>query len=985
MALSVIQRPDANLYVNDPPLYQEQPYYYSRWSAAFLPLVYKISNTKFPTNTEDAVDTYTAVTNNNGFAKFDLAGTAYQTYIRGEKVLIEGTVYSGVYEVIAIQGDQLTLNVAFSETDTGTANKYYDNYATLVRLYAGVPAYHPYAAQDPMTLIGTFSIAPNPSNIAVIDVADLVRQKISKDNDLSASGRPNDLDAWTCFYIEYAETYDTYTGGIPETVITNFTVDNLQGITPVSITNGSFTSSLTGWSQTNRFTDGNFIWDSGSAKYPSTGTVLFSNTLYQNGVNIKKSIAYKLVIEYEINVVIQQLASVGVYIGNTEVLGRIYGSIGEIFFNSTITSITETKTIYFTSEKDTTHIGIDVYLGNINNTILIKSISIEEATANYDTAFIFASNSTRQFFDYAKNERSRYGGNMAEYVMNYNTEGILGKFLTRFEKPVLFPNYYQDISCILPQSTLDIPFTQDGLLYRVRTLDANGSELSHTDTEIVNNGDGVYRLRLDNKIGSGAKADVQLIRTITTPKSTDIYYDFTNQSDLYYSIDGNAFEMVTLAQSYLMAGISVFDNGKAVISMYKEISGSYYHIFNLFNNGELTNISNIITATNQAFPYLKAFDENNFVALNTASQKTLNIRRNGVTKTINLSSQSIVAYSVNGASMETIFLTGKPSSSINATIYEMDLTDSFRIFKIYENFSQFASTEFEIVDGYIFTIRNKNMDNSNSYLSKLDAVTAAETSIQVPFHDYYLDLAFENANNGFLLHRNNIYKYTNGTVTTYTDLNSLRTSEGDTTIYQGIQHVGEGVYVIWSASHIYKYTGAWASLGKKSPTENFGTTSVNGLYKLQTDTFQISERLPFDIDNTCTNQSMHLSWLNSLGNWEHFVFTAKKSYEKNIDDFTISSNSILANFPDNFDSETYDDKIKVDAFDVVTVRSQYVERKQLDIIAEILQSLRVQYWYSFDKKITVIVDSKKVSKYTDGDRLFAIEFDIIMPKIQTQS
>ena len=127
MALSVIQRPDANLYVNDPPQYQEQPYYYSRWSAAFLPLVYKISNTKFPTNTEDAVDTYTAVTNNNGFAKFDLAGTAYQTYIRGQKVLIEGTVYSGVYEVIAIQGDQLTLNVAFSETDTGTANKYYDN------------------------------------------------------------------------------------------------------------------------------------------------------------------------------------------------------------------------------------------------------------------------------------------------------------------------------------------------------------------------------------------------------------------------------------------------------------------------------------------------------------------------------------------------------------------------------------------------------------------------------------------------------------------------------------------------------------------------------------------------------------------------------------------------------------------------------------------------------------------------------------------
>ena len=982
MALSVIQRPDANLYVNDPPQYQEQPYYYSRWSAAFLPLVYKISNTKFPNNTEDAVDTYTAVTNNNGFAKFDLAGTAYQTYIRGQKVLVEGTVYSGVYEVIAIQGDQLTLNVAFSATDTGTANKYYDNYATLVRLYAGVPGYHPYAAQDPMTLIGTFSIAPNPSNIAVIDVADLVRQKISKDNDLSASGRPNDLDAWTCFYIEYAETYDTYAGGIPETVITNFTVDNLQGINPISITNGSFTSSLTGWSQINGRGRLEWVWDSGSAKYTGDG-LRFSKTLYQE-VNFKKSIAYKIIINYEIDTAIDFELINGIL--NVYASNLPQGSDADLIYTKSVyDDFSETKTIYFTPDKDVKYIGINgivVY----DKTIKINSITAEEATANYDTAFIFASNSTRQFFDYAKNERSRYGGNMAEYVMNYNTEGILGKFLTRFEKPVLFPNYYQDISCILPQSTLDIPFTQDGLLYRVRTLDANGSELSHTDTEIVNNGDGVYRLRLDNKIGAGAKADVQLIRTITTPKSTDIYYDFASQSDLYYSIDGNAFEMVTLAQSYLMAGISVFDNGKAVISTYKEVSGSYYVVFNLFDNGTVTYIANLIAATFTvtSFPYIKAFDENNFAAIDTPTNQ-LFIRRNGITKKINLSSLTITMYDVNGATMNTLFMTGVQTGSSRVTIYKLDNTNTLSVFYVYETFSYFATVAFAIAGGYVFTIRNIIGDTSNSYLSKLDTVTETETTISIPYHLTYVDLAFENANNGFLLESSTIYKYTNGVVTTYTDLNSLRTSEGDTTNYKGIEHVGEGVYVIWSQSHIYKYTGAWSSLGEKSPSNLLIDTSYSGLYKLQTDTFEISERLPFDIDNTCTNQSMHLSWLNSLGNWEHFVFTAKKSYEKNIDDFTISSNSILANFPDNFDSETYDDKIKVDAFDVVTVRSQYVERKQLDIIAEILQSLRVQYWYSFDKKITVIVDSKKVSKYTDGDRLFAIEFDIIMPKIQTQS
>jgi hypothetical protein len=976
MALLVIQRPDANLYVNDPPQYEEQPYYYSRWSAAFLPLVYKISNTKFPLNTEDAVDAYTAVTNNNGFAKFDLAGTAYQTYIRGEKVTVTGTVYSGVYEVIAIQGDQLTLNVAFSETDTGTANKYYDNYATLVRLYAGVPPYHPYAAQDTMTLIGTFSIAPNPSNIAVIDVADLVRQKISKDNDLSASGRPNDLDAWTCFYIEFAETYDTGAGGIPETVITNFTVDNLQGITPISLINGSFTSNLAGWSQIKALGNGDWIWDSGSAKFPDTGVQSWSKTIYQE-INLKKSIAYKLTLNYQIDNATHTRGDIRVYASN-----QAKGASEDILFYKHVTNdISETVVINFTPNKDLKYISFAAYVSYTSASVKVNSITLEEAIINYDTAFIFASNSTRQFFDYAKNERSRYGGNMAEYVMNYNTEGIMGKFLTRFEKPVLFPNYYQDISCILPQSTLDIPFTQDGLLYRVRTLDANGSELSSTDTEIVNNGDGVYRLRLDNKIGPGAKADLQLIRTITTPRETLIYYDLTNQSDIYYSIDGNDFEMITLAQSYLMAGISVFDNGKAVISTYKLISGSYYVVFNLFDNGTVSYIGNLISPAFAAFPFLKAFDENNFVALDTPTNQ-LYIRRNGVVRTISLANETVTGYRINGASMDTFFITGKPITTNQATIYELDATNSFRIF---ETNSQFAGEELAIAGGFIFTIRNKNGDTSNSYLSKLNAVTASETSIQVPFHDYYVDLAFENANNGFLLHVNNIYKYSNETVTTYTELNSLRTSEGDTTDYKGIQHLGEGVYVIWSKTHIYKYTGAWASLGDTSLIGELINTSFDGLYKLQTDTFQISERLPMDIDTTCTNQSMHLSWLNSLGNWEHFVFTAKKSYEKNIDDFTVSSNSVLANFPDNFDSETYDDKIKVDAFDVVTVRSQYVERKQLDIIAEILQSLRVQYWYSFDKKITVIVDSKKVSKYTDGDRLFAMEFDIIMPKTQTQS
>jgi hypothetical protein len=54
-------------------------------------------------------------------------------------------------------------------------------------------------------------------------------------------------------------------------------------------------------------------------------------------------------------------------------------------------------------------------------------------------------------------------------------------------------------------------------------------------------------------------------------------------------------------------------------------------------------------------------------------------------------------------------------------------------------------------------------------------------------------------------------------------------------------------------------------------------------------------------------------------------------------------------------------------------------RDRLDIVAEIIESIRVQQWLSNTEKITVIVDTDSISKYTDGDKLFAIEFDIIYP------
>jgi hypothetical protein len=972
MALTVIQRPDANLYVNDPPEYQEQPYYYSRWSAAFLPLVYKISNTKFPTNEEDGVDVYTTVTNRQGYARLNLV-TSYETYIVGEKLTVSGSVYTGVYEIREVGTNYVTLDVAFTVTDTGTVVRYYENYSTLIKLYAGVPEGHPFYATDPMSYIGTYSIAPNLQNVAIIDIADLVKQKISQNNDISGTGRPNDLNAWTSFYIDFAETYDVYENRIPSTFISNYTVDNLQGITPISITNPDFTSNLNGWTQVKGVGNNNWIWDSGSAKYPSTAVESYSKNLYQE-INLKKSVPYKLILNYEIDNVPDAGGAINIFASNSlnpKRADAIYSK------QQNVTDLSETKTIYFTISADIKYIIIQAWTSNKNVVVKVHSINIEEVGLNYDVAYIFASNSTRQFYDTITKKRSIYGGNMAEYVMNYNEQGILGKFLTRFEKPLLFPNNYFDISTILPQSTIDIPFTEDGLLYRVRTLDANGVELNVTDTEIVNNGDGVYRLRLDNKIGSGVKGDLQLIRTTTTPQKTDMYIKSTN-GDVYWSNDDNSFEDDTIAD-YDIYAVDVYDYGKAIISAWDSISGTYYRAFYKIDNGQFTLIDTDTNATNYFYKTLKAFDENNFVAISVGVGLTptenqfIGYYKNGFRR-VSLSGYEVTY--IDAASITEIYIQGRPTTQPAAGIlkYNGSSIENWYQFPFQSNVNGIKTLK--VAFGYVFMVFDKS--DSTTWLAKINTSTKAYQEYSLPSNGY-IGIDFISENEGYFITADipaEIYKFENGAATLYTGIDALRTAAGDTTQYTNIEHIGEGIVVATSEKRGYKYIGEWIDMGELDASATL--TIYSGLFKYKTETFKISEQHPFEIDSECSKYNIYLSWINRLGNWEYFKFTERKTYEKNVEN-TLVRRNIFDAFPDKFTSETQDDKIRIESVDKVTVRSQYMTRERLDIVTEIIESIRVQQWLSNTEKITVIVDTDSISKYTDGDKLFAIEFDIIYP------
>jgi hypothetical protein len=178
--------------------------YTSRWNAGGgdLPLIYKLESDTFPTNSVDATDTVTSVTNSNGYAQLNLSGT-YETYTVGQYLTVATTNYTGVFRIRAITSStQIVIDTTFIVTDTGTIQLYYIGYYIEVNVYAGIEASHPLSTG--ISLIGTLKSVPNSANIAVIDVREYV-QALLYNRFTQTNG--NDVNLWTDFYITYREVY----------------------------------------------------------------------------------------------------------------------------------------------------------------------------------------------------------------------------------------------------------------------------------------------------------------------------------------------------------------------------------------------------------------------------------------------------------------------------------------------------------------------------------------------------------------------------------------------------------------------------------------------------------------------------------------------------------------------------------------------------------------------------------------------------------
>lgn len=138
---------------------------------------------------------------------------------------------------------------------------------------------------------------------------------------------------------------------------------------------------------------------------------------------------------------------------------------------------------------------------------------------------------------------------------------------------------------------------------------------------------------------------------------------------------------------------------------------------------------------------------------------------------------------------------------------------------------------------------------------------------------------------------------------------------------------------------------------------------------------------------SCCGNNIDLQWLNRLGGWEHWSFTAFKTFGDNISNVETIQKDILQDWDTDFiTGQTESEHISIEANDTIVVRSQDLTIQQINAIKNIKKSIKVNDETDLNNIVTVLVDKAPFQYRTDNDKRHSIEFQITYPGeiIQTQ-
>jgi hypothetical protein len=136
---------------------------------------------------------------------------------------------------------------------------------------------------------------------------------------------------------------------------------------------------------------------------------------------------------------------------------------------------------------------------------------------------------------------------------------------------------------------------------------------------------------------------------------------------------------------------------------------------------------------------------------------------------------------------------------------------------------------------------------------------------------------------------------------------------------------------------------------------------------------------------TAGDNYINLTWLNSVGGWEYWTFTARHSYGYDSNDIGRIEKDIFQNWDADFISgQSETEVLGKDVRSFIVVRSQLLSKAQVDAIAKIRNSIKVQEVRSTGN-VTVLVDAGSFTYRTDKDKTITIEFRITYPREQIQT
>ena len=182
--------------------------------------------------------TINSFNNDNGYTNINLSGSidsgSYpEPY---EYIQIVGGDMEGVYQIIeVVSSTSLTLNLVYDSSyvfGSGTVSRYYNNYNIIVRVYGGLESGHTWELQKPYELLATLNLIPDTNGEVFFSINEILKSQVFIKNNLTLDTLPNNIDAFTQFYISIAESYDDSLGSqyILSTYTSDFTDDPFEGV-----------------------------------------------------------------------------------------------------------------------------------------------------------------------------------------------------------------------------------------------------------------------------------------------------------------------------------------------------------------------------------------------------------------------------------------------------------------------------------------------------------------------------------------------------------------------------------------------------------------------------------------------------------------------------------------------------------------------------------------------------------------------------------